>query len=119
MKTLITVVAAATIAAGFLPAARADFSSGEMRAVTVRFADLDMNGAQGAAVLFRRLDNAARNVCRNQGLDRSLEQKHAFEACVRRAVGQALAEIDAPALNALAATRGFAVAPVSIASVSY
>lgn len=116
MKTLITVVAAATVAVGLLPTARADFSPGEMRAVTVRFADLDTTGVQGAAALFRRLDRAARGVCRDQGLDRSLGQKHAFEDCVHAAVGNALAEIDVPAVNAFAAGRGFVAAPVSIAS---
>ena len=116
MKNLITLVATATVAVGMLPTARADFSSGEMRAVTVRFADLDTTRAPGAATLFHRLDTAARSVCRDQGLDRALEQKEAFERCVRSALGQDLAEIDVPALNAYAATRGFASAPVSIAS---
>lgn len=96
MKNLITLVAAATVAVGMLPTARADFSSNEMRTVTVRFADLDTTSAQGAAVLFRRVDAAARSVCRDQGLDRALEQKHAFENCVHVAVGQALARIDLP-----------------------
>jgi UrcA family protein len=116
MKNLITIVAAATVAAGMLPVARADFSSDEVRTVTVRFADLDTSGSPGAAVLFRRLDAAARSVCRDQGLDRALEQKHAFEQCVHVALGQALAKIDVPALNAYAAVHGPRSAPVSIAS---
>jgi UrcA family protein len=116
MKNLITLVATATVAVGMLPTARADFSSDEARTVAVRFADLDTTRAPGAQMLFRRLNAAARSVCRDQGLDRSLEQKHSFEQCVHAALGQALAEIDVPAVNAYAADRGFGSAPVSIAS---
>ena len=116
MKTLITVIAAATITAGMLPTARADFSSGEARSATVSFADLDTTGEQGATVLFRRLDIAAHSVCRDQGLDRSLGQKPAYRECVRLALVKALAQIDMPAVNAHAAARGFASVPLSIAS---
>ena len=117
MKNLITLAAAATVAVGMLPVARADFSSDEVRTMIVRFADLDTSRAPGAETLFRRLNAAAHSVCRDQGLDRALEQKHAFEQCVHAALGKALAEIDVPAVNAFAATRGFEAAPVSIASV--
>jgi UrcA family protein len=88
-----------------------------VRTATVRFADLDTTSAEGAAALFSRIRTAARNVCVDLEADRSLEGKSAYQACVHLALGNALADIDLPALNTYASGHGFVARPVKMASV--
>ena len=65
----------------------------------VHFADLDLTRSQGAAVLYQRLEGAARTVCAS--LDaRDLASQMRFKGCVETAIGTAVAKVDRPALTA-------------------
>jgi UrcA family protein len=66
---------------------------------TVRFADLDLNKLDGAAVLYRRLNQAAAIVCRPLE-SRSLgtaQQQH--RKCVANAVAGAVSSVGHPMLS--------------------
>ena len=68
--------------------------------VTVKFGDLDVSHPQGAAVLYLRIHAAAQHVC--SPLDgRSLSAKMLSDACVKKAVADAVTTIDMPALFAV------------------
>jgi UrcA family protein len=65
---------------------------------TVRFADLDLSKLDGAAVLYRRLNQAAAIVCRpmeNKGL--SMARQH--RECVDHAIAGAVASVGRPMLS--------------------
>ncbi|MCR9259996.1 MAG: UrcA family protein [Pseudomonadaceae bacterium] len=77
----------------------ADMSEGEMQAVAVSYAELDLSKPAGAEVLYDRLQRAAVKVC---GLhDRSSSSFYALatkerKACYEDALSRAVAKIDAP-----------------------
>jgi UrcA family protein len=67
--------------------------------IDVHFADLDLTRSEGAAVLYQRLQAAAKSVCAS--LDaRDLASQMRFRGCVETAVGSAVAKVDRPALTA-------------------
>jgi UrcA family protein len=66
--------------------------------VAVNYADLDLSKPEGAAVLYGRLEHAARQVCGN--IDgRRLEQVAHWEACYQRALREAVGAVDKPTLT--------------------
>jgi UrcA family protein len=110
MKNLTTMIAVATLALSIGTIARAD-STPEFRTETVKFADVNITNDQGAAVLYHRLANAAKNVCRDFEPGRSLGLMAQYRSCVHNAISNAVAGVDSPAVTAYAAQRG--VAPES------
>jgi UrcA family protein len=67
--------------------------------ITVHFADLDLTRSDGAAVLYHRLEAAAKTVCAS--LDsRDLASQMRFKGCVETAIGSAVAKVDRPILTA-------------------
>jgi UrcA family protein len=67
---------------------------------TVQFADLDLSGTQGAAVLYDRLRAAAETVCAPLD-DRDVLARHMrFKACMQSAISSAVAKVDRPTLTA-------------------
>jgi UrcA family protein len=64
-------------------AAQADAPAPQAR--TVRYADLNLNTPAGAAVLYKRIKNAAEQVC-GDGNARQLAEAMAAKACLARAV---------------------------------
>jgi UrcA family protein len=65
----------------------------------VQFADLDLSRAEGAAVLYHRLQNAAETVC--APLDDTEPVRHMeFRECVQKAISVAVAKVNRPALSA-------------------
>jgi len=69
----------------------------------VRYADLDVSTAQGAAALYSRIRSAAEGVC--SSLDRDdLAAMLRWRGCVKQAIAGAVAKIDRPALTAVYAT---------------
>jgi len=102
MKNLLTFAASALLSGAF-SAAHADTSIAP-RSETVRFADLDINHADGAAVLYRRLKHAAEFVCRDMEPGRELGRAQAYGDCIQEALDHALARIDSGAVAAYAAS---------------
>jgi UrcA family protein len=64
---------------------------------TVKFADLSVVNPKGAAALYGRIQRAARQVCPH--LDtRNLISKELVDACVNKAIVDAVAKVGEPAL---------------------
>jgi UrcA family protein len=64
---------------------------------TVKFADLNVSNPKGAAALYARIQRAARQVCPH--LDaRDLMSKVPMDACVNKAIADAVAKVGQPAL---------------------
>lgn len=105
MKTLTTLIAVATLTASGITIASADTAL-EPRSETVRFADLDTSNVHGAAVLYRRIANAAESVCRDLKPGRQLALMEPYAKCVHQAIGAAVIKVDRPAVTAYAAAQG-------------
>jgi len=73
--------------------------SQDVHFVEVRFSDLDLTRSEGAAVLYQRLQAAAKTACAT--LDaRDLASQMRFRDCVQTGIGSAVAKIDRPVLTA-------------------
>ena len=59
----------------------------------VRYADLDLSQPSGAQRLYERIQIAARIVCDNPMLP-ALSERPAYEACIKKAVNQAVEQVD-------------------------
>jgi UrcA family protein len=69
-----------------------------MNQYTVRFADLDLSKLDGAATLYRRLNQAAAIVC--SPLDsKRLEMGAQYQLCVDHAIAGAVASVGRPMLS--------------------
>lgn len=68
----------------------------DAREVTVRFSDLDLSNLQGATALYRRIRLAAEQVC-SPFDGRDIASKIRMEACVHRAVADAVTTVNRPA----------------------
>lgn len=68
--------------------------------VTVRYADLDIGHAAGAAMLLRRLQAAADQAC--GGASHELDRMVAYEHCRDETLSRAVARVNAPLLTAAA-----------------
>ena len=67
---------------------------------TVRYAELNLNTADGARALFRRIKYAAADVCGSfDGL--SLAQKAIWQKCYERALVDAVSQVNQPRVTAL------------------
>lgn len=108
MKNLNILVAAATIAICGATIAQAD-GAFVPRSVTVRFADLDTASAQGAAVLYRRLQSAAESVCRDLEPGQELARRRVYANCIQTALGNAIVKVDRPAVTTYAVAHGVPV----------
>ena len=101
-KILKGVVATVAVFAFSVPAiASADDLKGRSEKVT--YADLDVQKEQGAAVLYRRLQQASKRVCgvesaRTAGGVRELTRQ---QQCYRSTLDQAVAKIDNAALTSI------------------
>lgn len=75
-----------------------------LNATVVRYSDLDLNNARGAATLYERIRSAASHVCRNlEG--RSLEFQESYAACIHQSISKALVDVDRTSVTAYAAVR--------------
>jgi UrcA family protein len=106
MKKMIILAAVAFITCG-VTVAQAN-STFEPRSVTVRFADIDVSGSEGAAALYRRLKIAAGNVCQDLEPGKELARLRVYTSCIQTALGAAIVKVDRPALTAYAAAQGMA-----------
>jgi UrcA family protein len=88
------------IAAALCAAFAAGANAGDVTPVHVKYADLDMNDAAGAKVLYQRIHKAADLVCavpdENQLAFRALKRN-----CMEKTIAEAVAGVNAPTLTAL------------------
>jgi UrcA family protein len=68
--------------------------------VHVKYADLNLNTAAGATVLYRRIRGAADQVC-GVSSDRDLARVTQAKACAAHAVADAVAAVNAPILTSI------------------
>lgn len=74
--------------------------SPDVPTITVRYAELNLNTADGARVLFRRIKFAAAEVC--EPLDgRSLARHAVWQKCYERALADAVRQVNQPRGTAL------------------
>jgi UrcA family protein len=66
----------------------------------VRYADLNLNAADGARVLFRRIKFAAAEVCEPLN-GRALAQHVIWQKCYERALADAVSQVNQPRVTAL------------------
>ena len=69
--------------------------------VVVRFSDLDLTHEEGARVLLRRLQNAARVVCSPAADAKDLKRISLYESCLKESMDRAVADVHVPLLSAL------------------
>jgi UrcA family protein len=117
MKNLTTIIAVASFALSIGTIAHAD-STSELRSVTVKYADLNTTNVEGAAVLYHRLTNAAKSVCRDLEPGRSLGLMSVYNSCIQKALSNAVADVDRPAVSAYAAARGVVPAEPSAIKIA-
>jgi len=90
--------------------------AGEAPTMTVKYADLDLTRSEGAATLYARLTRAAHVVCgpiEPQSLDPTLKPR--YYACISKAIAEAVAKVDRPALTEYASAKSAAPA-IKVAS---
>lgn len=66
-------------------------------AVTVRYDDLNLGSDRGTAALYRRIANAARQVCPDE-FSRDLTTVAASRACQAQAIARAVQDVNSPKL---------------------
>jgi UrcA family protein len=97
MKTLL-VSAALVFAAQGVGAADSISVGYTQLSETVTYADLDVNKAEGAQALYKRLNRAAKTVCaplKGRALQRATEHR----ACIGEALANAVGEVNQPLLT--------------------
>jgi UrcA family protein len=87
---------AIALVAVFAGAAHAD----DLRQVQVKYADLDVNTAAGAKVLYQRINRAADQVCEYPET-RNLAVLGKVKTCTDHAVAAAVGAVNSPVLTAL------------------
>jgi UrcA family protein len=82
---------------------------------TVKYSDLNVSRTAGADALYTRISMAAGDVCRI--LDHGdLSSKLNFDRCVHKAIANAVAKLDQPALNSVYNAKNPAAKPVMLAA---
>jgi UrcA family protein len=83
---------------------------------TVRYSDLNLNTQAGAAVLYKRIRNAAVQVCGDVDA-RQLAEAAAAKACVDRAIFTGVRSVNAPKLSSEYNARAGVAQPINVASL--
>ena len=114
-------IALATVAAlgvtSFAIGAHADESVVRVPARTVHYSDVNLDTQAGAEVLYKRIRNAAEQVCGDVG-SRQLEEAAAARACVEQAVvGSVRAVNNLQLTNTYNSHAGMAQSAMNIAAV--
>ncbi len=86
------------------PASGATTASGGAPAIVVRYGDLDITGEEGLRVLYRRLRQAAAQVCRPEE-GRDLTRRRRSRECREAAISDAVARSGNARLGAMHAAR--------------
>ncbi len=105
MKNLATLVAVIAFAGGTLTVAAAH-AGDDRHTETVQFTNLNATDAKGAAALYGRVVQAARNVCSELDVNSSAIAAMRYSGCWHTAAKHALTTINLPALTAYAVARG-------------
>jgi UrcA family protein len=98
-----------------LPAVADSFSAPQ---ITVKYGDLNLANAQGAATLYSRIQAAAKNVCwQFQGRD--IQATVQRNRCVDKAIFGAVTKVNNPALSAMYGEKTGKGMPTRVASLPH
>ena len=107
MKKLNVLLAAAALGLGAAGGADAAVTAtGLTRSETVRFADLNTDNVEGAAVLYGRIKQAAHRVCEYSTTEPEFTVSRLDVRCVHDAVSDAVAKVARPMVTAYAVEHG-------------
>ena len=85
--------------------------------VVVKYGDLNLSNAQGAASLYSRIASAAHGVCRAFDADnRDFAAGKKLTACVHKAIANAVADVGQPGLFAIYNAKNPQPRPIIVAS---
>jgi UrcA family protein len=102
-RTLVAGAILSALAFSFATVSRADEHTTPPQEI-VKFGDLDVSTSQGAAALYGRIHSAAINVCWRM-YDSGLAYWVEKDACLKKAIGDAVITINRPALSAVFASK--------------
>ena len=113
LQSLIVTTLFGVVSSGLasLPAAAAAY---EPPTVTVKFADLDVSHPQGATALYHRIRAAAESVCSPFEQIPGLQGKTQLDACIDKAVADAVFKVNVPALTAVYSSKTGKTAPLRV-----
>lgn len=108
MKTSVTKALTTTFVSA-LGVAGLALSAGPAQAITmnqaqhsiVRYDDLDLHSAAGAATLYARVNRAAEKVCGRNDWSDFAETYHRVRECEQGAIANAIAQVQSPDLTAI------------------
>jgi UrcA family protein len=103
--------------ASSLTAVCAAADSSDIPSAVVKFADLNLSNPEGVTALYRRINAAARDVCKGYDI-RSGSYTHPGSAdpCVRKAIQDAVNKVGHPALSAMYNAKHPQPVPITVAS---
>ena len=106
------ILAATIFAALTCSIASVSFASDSLDAlqVKVKYGDLDISSASGAATLYKRIQSAAETVC-HPLKNPDLYPRKLFYVCMRKAISNAIIEANEPAQLTIANTKAGIVTP--------
>jgi UrcA family protein len=92
--------------------------AGEALTSTVKYGDLDLSHTDGAATLYRRINQAARAVCAplDFGSKAATSMGDAYKACMSNAVSGAVSKVHNPEFTAYVASKTGTPATLKLAS---
>jgi UrcA family protein len=103
-----------TLASGLAAVASAA-EDGDVLKEVVKFGDLNLSNTQGATTLYARIHHAAADVCRTFD-NRDFESRVQLDACMHKAITDAVSKIDQPSLYAVYNAKNGTSKPVVLAS---
>jgi UrcA family protein len=116
MKTLITTTIFSALAVSGSAMCMAADSNDALQAV-VKFGDLNLANPQGAAMLYSRISAAAHEVCKSFDIDgRDLGSRTRLDACVHKAIADAVIKVDQPQLFAIYNVKNHQHLPIMVAA---
>ena len=98
----ITIFGALTFGGGTLSFATDRFDASQVK---VRYGDLDVSSASGAAALYKRIQGAAETVC-HQWEHGDLYYRNLFYTCMQKTMNNAINALNQPVLLTIAANAG-------------
>lgn len=89
----------AAIAAAFIATPAFAGSTDNVQTVEVDIAGYDLTTASGAAMVFDKIESAAKRVCDVHTTSGSIKLRQLAKSCVATTISNAIASLDAPVLN--------------------
>jgi UrcA family protein len=103
--------------ASSLTAVCAAADSSDFPSVVVKYADLNLSNPAGVTVLYRRINTAARDVCKSYDVrSGSYRLAGSADPCVRKAIQDAVNKVGHPALLAIYNAKHPQPMPITVAS---